>query len=413
MGLDLKGKELGKGLSQRRDGRYSARFRSKTGRIEKYFNSVPEARNWLEDAKYKAKHDTVLAPFELTADDIIKTGKYPQDLSDMTVNEWFEFWMENIIPDRSYNTKRNYRERYTKNVKPVVGNLKLMDVKPIYCSRVLSNMYEDYSVSTIRQTFIQMGTMFKAALDNDIIRKHPMDGVKCPQIARKMSDIKVLTVEEQSKFLEVAERSHNRDQYNFLLQTGLRTSELVGLTFSSVDFEKKTLTIDKTLEYRHKFGEWRAGSPKTIASYRTIPLTECAYKILKRLYEERKNRFEAEGLNQILSFKDRVSGEIRHLDMNDLVFVNYRTGMPTKNSSYDTHLYKLCDEAGIKHFCMHVLRHTYATRAIERGVHPKALQQLLGHASLHVTMDTYVHVTDDSKFKAVRQFEGKNPEENI
>ena len=91
--------------------------------------------------------------------------------------------------------------------------------------------------------------------------------------------------------------------------------------------------------------------------------------------------------------------------MKDLVFINWRTGMPNKNSSYDTHLYKLCDEAGIKRFYMHALRHTYATRAIERGVQPKALQQLLGHASLQTTMDRYVHITDDSMRNAVRQFE--------
>ena len=53
--------------------------------------------------------------------------------------------------------------------------------------------------------------------------------------------------------------------------------------------------------------------------------------------------------------------------MRDLVFINWRTGEPAKNSSYDTHLYKLCDEAGIERFCMHALRHTYATRAIEKG----------------------------------------------
>ena len=90
--------------------------------------------------------------------------------------------------------------------------------------------------------------------------------------------------------------------------------------------------------------------------------------------------------------------------MRDLVFINWRTGAPAKNSSYDTHLYKLCDEAGIKHFCMHALRHTYATRAIESGMQPKVLQKLLGHASSKTTMDRYVHVTDDSMQKAVAQF---------
>ena len=66
---------------------------------------------------------------------------------------------------------------------------------------------------------------------------------------------------------------------------------------------------------------------------------------------------------------------------------------------------KLCDEAGIDHFCMHALSHTYATRAIESGMQPKILQKLLGHASIKTTMDRYVHVTDESLDKAVRQFE--------
>ena len=91
------------------------------------------------------------------------------------------------------------------------------------------------------------------------------------------------------------------------------------------------------------------------------------------------------------------------------MFINWRTGEPAKNSSYDTHLYKLCDEAGIKRFCMHALRHTYATRAIERDVQPKVLQQLLGHASIKTTMDRYVHVTDESLVKTIRRFEKATP----
>ena len=75
-----------------------------------------------------------------------------------------------------------------------------------------------------------------------------------------------------------------------------------------------------------------------------------------------------------------------------------------KNSSYDTHLYKLCDECGVDHFCMHALRHTYATRAIEYGMQPKVLQKLLGHKSLKTTMDRYVHVTEDSLDDVIRNF---------
>ena len=138
----------------------------------------------------------------------------------------------------------------------------------------------------------------------------------------------------------------NYHQYALILETRLHTGEMIGLTWDAVDLEKKRLT-----------------------------------------------------------YLDRQTGQEAHLVMSDLVFINYRTGMPAKNSSYDTHLYKLCDKAGIKRFCMHALRHTYATRAIESGMLPKVLQKLLGHASIKTTMDRYVHVTDDSMDQAVQQFE--------
>ena len=130
-----------------------------------------------------------------------------------------------------------------------------------------------------------------------------------------------------------------------------------------------------------------------------------AYTILKSAYDERSTRKEAPLLSEELKFIDRITGKKRTFVMKDLVFVNWRTGEPNKNSSYDTHLYKLCDEAHIKRFCMHALRHTYATRAIEAGMQPKVLQKLLGHSSIKTTMDRYVHVTDESMQKAVELFE--------
>lgn len=388
MGKDLKGKELGKGLGQRKDKYYYAKYSYHGKKGQQSFHTLVEAKNWRQEQLYLCRHPE------------LRTATSP----DMTVDAWFNRWLKDVVGNRAPNTLRNYRERYKHNVQPFIGSMLLRDVKPMDCQMILNAMESDYAGSTIRQTYMTMGTFFKSAKDNGFIDRHPMDGVRYTKPVRAVDDIHFLTVDEQKRFLEAAKGSHNYAQYALILETGLRTGEMIGLTWDAIDWAKRTLTVNKTLEFRYKQGVWRAGPPKTESSYRTIPLTDTAYDILREIYDTREYRKESKDLSTVLTFMDRKTGQKRKLVMRDLVFINWRTGMPAKNSSYDTHLYKLCDDAGIERFCMHALRHTYATRAIESGMQPKVLQKLLGHASITTTMNRYVHVTDDSMKKAVAQF---------
>ena len=129
----------------------------------------------------------------------------------MTVDAWFEFWIVNI-KDKTvrYNTARNYRERYKQNIKKHIGKMLIADVKPMHCQKILNDMEADYAGSTIYQTLI--------ALENAIILKNPVTkSVKLPKPVEKKT--KVLTIDEQEKFMEEAEGSSNYPQYFFILQT--------------------------------------------------------------------------------------------------------------------------------------------------------------------------------------------------
>ena len=133
MGKSLKGKELGKGIGQRKDGLYYARCTDKAGkRLEKCFQNLRDAQNWQKEQQFHQLYPS------------IKPKPVP-----MTVNAWETFWRENLLTGLAANTIRNYRERYEKNVKPILGDMLLTDVKPMHCKTVLNSMNASYAGSTI------------------------------------------------------------------------------------------------------------------------------------------------------------------------------------------------------------------------------------------------------------------------
>lgn len=366
MGKDLRGKELGVGLVQQKDLLYSARFVGRDGKRKvKRFKKLQEAKKWLADMSYIDEHSDVM------------------NASQMTVEAWFEYWIGIKKLTVRPNTVRNYTERYERNIRDVIGKLLLTEVKPIHCQKIFTNMGENgYRTTTIYQTRITLYNMLEFAKENDVILSNPCKKSVKSDVGQPSAQKEALTVEIQQRFLEGAKGKSYENQYRFVLQTGLRTGELIGLKWSDIDFEKRTLTINRSMEYRYSVGEWRIGEPKSKSGYRTIPLTEEAVRILK--LQKKKNK------------------EIRviPIEWSEYVFL-CRKGTPVKNSTYDSALFKICDKSGIKRFSMHVLRHTFATRCIEGGMRPKTLQKILGHSNIGITMNLYVHLTEDEKHKEI------------
>ena len=364
MGKDLKGKELGVGISQQSDKLYVARFTDKFGiRKTKRFKKLQECRQWIADASYISKHSDI------------------ENASDILVDTWYEYWIGIKKQTVRPNTVRNYSERYERNIKGIIGKKLLSEVKPIHCQKIFSDMAEQgYKTTTIYQTRITLYNMLEFAKENDVILSNPCKKSVKSDIGKPSEKKVALTIDEQRKFLMAATGQSYENQYKFVLQTGLRTGELVGLKWSDIDFGKRTVAISRTMEYRYKVGEWRVGPPKSKSGYRTIPLTDEAIRILK---DQKEKNSKIKVIN---------------IEWRDQVFLS-RKGEPVKNSTYDTALFKICDKAEIRKFCMHILRHTFATRCIEAGMIPKTLQKILGHSNIGITMNLYVDATEEEKTK--------------
>lgn len=153
MGKDLRGKELGIGISQREDGWYVGRYTNKRGkRVQKIFQKLQECRQWLADAQYTDEHSNIDFPEE------------------MTVNAWFEYWIGIKKRTVRYNTIRNYTERYHRNIEPDIGKKRLSAVSSIHCQTIMNRMADDgYATSTINQTRIALFNMLDYAYQNDVI----------------------------------------------------------------------------------------------------------------------------------------------------------------------------------------------------------------------------------------------------
>ena len=172
-----------------------------------------------------------------------------------------------------------------------------------------------------------------------------------------------------------------RDEVIILLGTGLRVSELCGLTETELDFENRIINVDHQLLRSAETGYY-IEKPKTESGIRQIPMSEKVYEALGRVLENRKG-----------------SKPITIDGYSNFLFLN-RDGCPKTATSYDNMFrglakkYNKCHEEALpKVMTPHTLRHTFCTNLANAGMNPKALQYIMGHSNITMTLNYYAHAT--------------------
>lgn len=376
--------KLPKGITLRKDGLYMGRFKYQNETYTIYGKNLKKLEKQLSELRYEVTHGL--------------KGKG----DNMALNAWFEIWLydykSKTIKD---STMIRYEDQYKQNIKKQLGQKKLSQIKPIMLQRLFNQMVNDgYSTKTIADTYNVLHSMFKMALQNNIIFRNPCDAVILPKTTEK--ERRVLTIEEQKDVLEHAKGRVCEQQIRVALGTGMRAGELQGLTWDDIDFDKREIRVNKTLVYIRDRASgkyyFKFQTPKTKSGTRTIPMQEDVYNALKRQKVQIKEmQMLASNWNQLPGFEN-------------LVFLNV-TGRPRQGIDFRNDLLRIenainkerkrvAEQEGtsyepIAHIYPHCLRHSFATRCFEAGIDAKTVQNYLGHSSFAITMDLYTHVTED------------------
>lgn len=376
MGKSLNGKELGNGISQRKDGLYQARFINRFGKRQTiYAKTLNEVRHKLRTEQYNDEK----------AINVVDKN--------MTLDEWFDIWLSTCKKNCRSSTKGSYITHY-KRIQEELGWQKLTSLNLIVMQEAFNKLKTDNARKNSKKILVDM---LNKAVDTDLLVKNVAKQINTVIAKEEKKERRVLTIRETELFLEQAKGTFYENLFVLALETGLRVGELSALQWEDIDFKKKVIHVKHTLCYFSKNGKYvfEMHDTKTNNGKRTIPLTAKAINSLKCQKLQK----------QEIILKGKTAKE----EFQNLVFVT-RNNQPTQQFLINQCMQLVIqnmNKAGIDFspFTLHTLRHTFATRAIECGMNPKTLQKLLGHGTLQMTMDLYCHVTEDTLFSEMEKFE--------
>jgi integrase len=352
------------GISRhKKSGLYMARYTVQTPEGSKRKTIYGKKRQDVADQLAKALADR--------ADGIVFDDK------NLTLGEYLDRWLSDAV--RGTVRESTYsRDKYlvTNHVKPSIGRVKLKNLN----ARLLQSLYRErldsgLSGSTVQKIHHVLHKALTQAMRWELIPRNPADSVKAPTPTPK--EMHPLSALEARQLLEAARGDRLEALYVLAIHTGMRRGELLALKWADVDLDLATVRVRRTLTRGEDGRGYVVGAATKSGKGRHVRLTPSAVEALKRhRARQAKEKLKVGGL-----YRDQ-----------DLVFAG-EGGNPINPSNLRNRSFKpLLERAGLPRITFHDLRHTCASLLFQRNVHPKFVQELLGHASVAITLDTYSHM---------------------
>jgi integrase len=306
------------------------------------------------------------------------------DADSLTVGRYLERWLADSVRDTvKAITYESYERLMRLHLVPTLGRMKLKNLTPTHVRGLYRDKLDSgLSPSSVQRIHALLHKALTQAVNDGLIPRNVTDPVKPPRQSRK--EIKTLTPEQAHLFLEAAKADRLGALYIVAIHTGLRQGELFGISWDDIDLEAGTLSVHRTLSGAK--GGPKFTTPKNNRT-RRVRLTPQAAEALR---DHRKRQLE-ERMSLAGLWQDH-----------GLVFCS-TVGTPLSRHNVCKRSFKpLLERAGLPHtFRFHDLRHTFATLMASSGGHAKVVQEMLGHASINITLDLYSHVLPDMQEDAV------------